>query len=239
MKLSCSVVTDLLPLYHDGVCSEESRCLVEEHLNECEGCKSLLSKINGDLSVPQDAIDEVKPLKSIRAAWNKGKRKALLKGAVIAIIACVVLLFGYLGLTRWKVIPVSADVLEVSGVYQLSDGRIIYFLHPTDNKNLQISSKDGINPGSFTLNADGSFYVTPRRSVFEDEWTETLFNEYRLIDISENNAWQQIHGDGVVITSYYIGTEDNAILLWEEGMELPPASEEMERLLVGSSDTAG
>ena len=30
MKLSCDVIQDLLPLYHDGVCSKESRKIVEE-----------------------------------------------------------------------------------------------------------------------------------------------------------------------------------------------------------------
>ena len=35
MSLPCKVVEDLLPLYHDGVCSEESRILVEEHIQTC------------------------------------------------------------------------------------------------------------------------------------------------------------------------------------------------------------
>ena len=29
------IVWDLLPLYHDGVCSEKSRAAVEEHLTAC------------------------------------------------------------------------------------------------------------------------------------------------------------------------------------------------------------
>ena len=35
MKTPCNVIRDLLPLYHDGVCSPESRQLVEEHLEKC------------------------------------------------------------------------------------------------------------------------------------------------------------------------------------------------------------
>ena len=38
MKLSCEVIKDLLPLYYDKVCSEETKVIVEEHLNECENC---------------------------------------------------------------------------------------------------------------------------------------------------------------------------------------------------------
>ena len=39
MKITCQVVEDLLPLYHDGVCSGDSRKIVEEHLEECQSCR--------------------------------------------------------------------------------------------------------------------------------------------------------------------------------------------------------
>lgn len=41
MKLSCDVIKDLLLLYEDGICCEESRQLVEEHLKACAKCSAL------------------------------------------------------------------------------------------------------------------------------------------------------------------------------------------------------
>ena len=38
MKLNCNVIRDLLPLYADQICSDESRELVKEHLAECGDC---------------------------------------------------------------------------------------------------------------------------------------------------------------------------------------------------------
>ena len=35
MKTSCKIIEDLLPMYHDGICSDESAVLIEEHLREC------------------------------------------------------------------------------------------------------------------------------------------------------------------------------------------------------------
>ncbi len=35
----CEIVQDLLPLYHDGVCTEKSRRFVEEHLKTCSTCR--------------------------------------------------------------------------------------------------------------------------------------------------------------------------------------------------------
>ena len=34
--MNCKIVQDLLPLYHDEVVSEESREIVDEHLETCE-----------------------------------------------------------------------------------------------------------------------------------------------------------------------------------------------------------
>ena len=49
MKHNCEVVRDLLPLYHDGVCSKKSREMVEEHITECEACKKELEEIKKEL----------------------------------------------------------------------------------------------------------------------------------------------------------------------------------------------
>jgi len=42
MNIKCEVIKDLLPLYVDGVASEESRALIEDHLKECEDCRQYL-----------------------------------------------------------------------------------------------------------------------------------------------------------------------------------------------------
>jgi predicted anti-sigma-YlaC factor YlaD len=39
MSANCNIVTDLLPSYTDGLTSEESNQLIEEHLTSCESCK--------------------------------------------------------------------------------------------------------------------------------------------------------------------------------------------------------
>lgn len=42
----CGVIQDLLPLYKDNVCGEESRRLVEAHLRECADCARILEKLD-------------------------------------------------------------------------------------------------------------------------------------------------------------------------------------------------
>ena len=38
-KNDCNVIRDLMPLVLDRVASDESRALVEEHMNSCEECR--------------------------------------------------------------------------------------------------------------------------------------------------------------------------------------------------------
>ena len=45
MKNECDIVGDLLFSYHDGVLSNSSKELVEEHLAKCEKCKTILAEL--------------------------------------------------------------------------------------------------------------------------------------------------------------------------------------------------
>ena len=44
-NLDCNVIMDLLPLYVDECCSEESERLVAEHLEACESCRKIYDQM--------------------------------------------------------------------------------------------------------------------------------------------------------------------------------------------------
>ncbi|MCH5275014.1 MAG: zf-HC2 domain-containing protein [Lachnospiraceae bacterium] len=54
MKLSCEVYEDLLLLYNDGLCSEDTKKLVEEHLNGCARCSKYLK----NMRLPEEIVKE-------------------------------------------------------------------------------------------------------------------------------------------------------------------------------------
>ena len=39
--MNCNMIKDLIPLYIDGCCSEESKHVVKEHIEDCDECKKL------------------------------------------------------------------------------------------------------------------------------------------------------------------------------------------------------
>ena len=57
-QLDHDIVQDLLPLYHDGVCSDKSRAAVEEHLQTCEACRAALTAMDAPLPEVEKAADD-------------------------------------------------------------------------------------------------------------------------------------------------------------------------------------
>lgn len=50
--MNCNIVKDLIPLYIDECCSEESKNAVEEHIKVCDECRKLFE----DMKAPSDMV---------------------------------------------------------------------------------------------------------------------------------------------------------------------------------------
>lgn len=65
-RLSCDVYRDLIPLVNDGVASEDTCQLVEEHLKECEACKAYQhSGFSPEISYE----DDMKTIRKVRRSF--------------------------------------------------------------------------------------------------------------------------------------------------------------------------
>lgn len=54
-KITCNVIKDILPLYIDGVVSEDTQKIVEEHLEECSLCRDEINKLKKTLVIPTNS----------------------------------------------------------------------------------------------------------------------------------------------------------------------------------------
>ena len=84
MKNECDVVRDLLFSYSDGVLSQTSKELVEEHLKKCENCRNILEELKQD-SKNHEQIKEIDFFKIIK--------KKLSKKNIIIFIGIIFLVF--------------------------------------------------------------------------------------------------------------------------------------------------
>ena len=82
-KRNCKIVQDLLPNYIEKLTNEETNKFVEEHLNECNNCKQILSNMEKDLKLDSKKKDN-REVKYIKKYNNKMK---ILKIILLIIIA--------------------------------------------------------------------------------------------------------------------------------------------------------
>ena len=115
-QLDHDIVQDLLPLYHDGVCSDKSRAAVEEHLQTCQDCRKALEEMDTQLPTEKVAVDDAAAVKKISREWERGKWKARMKGAGIAVLVCLLLFGGWIAATEWFVFPVESDHQRASAL---------------------------------------------------------------------------------------------------------------------------
>ena len=85
--MNCEIVRDLLPLYHDGVCSEESRRAVEEHLVGCAACCQLLADMDAPLPEAEEkkTEEDAAVVERIAREWRRLWRRTLLTGVAVVL----------------------------------------------------------------------------------------------------------------------------------------------------------
>ena len=116
-NIPCEIVQDILPLYHDGICSEKSRLLVETHLKNCSVCNEMLKSLDEN-TVEKELTFETHEV--IKRHAKKEKNIAMKTGIIIAgilmipiIIAIILTLPGY---SDWKtnMVLISSMLLVAS-----------------------------------------------------------------------------------------------------------------------------
>ena len=214
------IIFDLLPLYHDGVCSAASRAAVEEHLKACGTCREALLEMDAPLPAAEEQKNAADGavVKGISEAWKKEKWKARLKGAAIAAAVCLLLVGAWLAATQLFLFPVDPATIEITDVRQLADGRILYHFYIDDDLNLRRTE--------FQYDEDGNMYCVPIRALItEKRWEgNSPANMELFLDMEWVDEQARFMGFGEIDHVWY-GRGEDAILLWEEGMELPAAGE--------------
>ena len=118
--IRCGVIKDLLPLYADGVLSDESRELVEAHLGECPECAEYLRKLRDpELSGAKKRAAEG------RSALKKIRKTLRIRRLLTALItaACVAAAAG--GIFYGVVVRETYIPYEESGLFVSADGEYL------------------------------------------------------------------------------------------------------------------
>ena len=231
MNLSCIVIEDLLPAYCDGTCTADSRAAVEEHLADCPRCRRFYTALHRPLPL-EEPRKNPPPLRSVEKRWKKEKRVDLFRGGILALFVGVAV-FLVMAALQFKVsIPLSQEDLPITHRIKW---RFRLPNMPSINGGLWVD--DTAHSIAYEWSEEEHvLYLVPYRSffVFEDSswdgWQSDI--TFYVLPEGETEAPDKI---GVPLPpdtrAICVGPKKDAILVWEEGQELPPASQELEQRL--------
>lgn len=247
-RIPCNVNKDLLPLYVDNVCSEESKGMVEEHLAGCEECRGYYDALRE--GIPEEKIAEEKEellseekMREAEVSVIKGAKKEISKnqGRKIAVVVAgfIFLLFvlegltgsymGWLGKLPIFDLRVKVEDVHVTELYQLKNG-YLYITVETEKKchttyagNLQevYDKKKG-----FTGVYEGFFGLESAPLDFNAIPIKRVSFVYPLSGKERGKYGElEVREDSAI---YLEGKGGKKLEIWKKGQEVEPAPPEIE-----------
>lgn len=132
IELTCDIVGDLLPLYHDDMVSEGTKEAVGRHLATCEKCVKEYEFLKEEL--PGIDSEEEKKASRISVFLKRVKKRGILKGIVVTVIAVVFLIGAGYVLTQVPLIEAPAESYSVEHVFE-EDGNFFLVCKMKQYKN--------------------------------------------------------------------------------------------------------
>lgn len=155
MSLDCNIVRDMIPLYIEELTSEESNTAIEQHLNQCKGCKKYLEEIQEPIEFPTIPKTEIEHMRKVKRILKRKSR--ILIGVIIIFF---VLLIG--AFFRFFIIgsPIALDEADINYKWNYDAETEIYSIQ-----------------GSVGLTRESS-----RIKVYEDKHSNTIMIKlYRIM----------------------------------------------------------
>lgn len=114
-KVTCNVIKDVLPLYVDGILSDDTSRIVAEHLEQCSECKKTYEDMKSAVVIPVD--NDVTPLKNFQKAW---KKKIISRVCAAILIAVAIMCCArFMPTVMWNLTAIFVAPLLVGAVIRV------------------------------------------------------------------------------------------------------------------------
>lgn len=193
MKLKCEVIGDLLPLYAEKICSEDTSRLVEEHIESCGRCRKALGEMTKGNLLPPDT--NAAPFAKVKTKLLVRKVQTIVFSALLTLLIAVI---GAAYLTAPNYFPYSSDLVAVSR---------------QDSGTIVLSFSEEVSGYDINRYHDGDGY-----SYSITTW-DTLWSQY-FGKRSAQNTVLNSGAEQVVSVYYYTANGDEDILIY--GRDLNP-----------------
>ncbi|WP_202081486.1 zf-HC2 domain-containing protein [Caldalkalibacillus salinus] len=198
-EIKCTIIQDVLPLYLDKVVSQDTKEMVEDHLQHCDKCQKEYESMKRELCIPVET--EVSFFNNIRKKWFK---KKVMISVLSIIITAAILLGSFSYVFHYEtVIPYSEDLfkIEVQNDKQL----VIRYIGKAYGGYYQA--------GPMSVEIDGE-----KKNVYIIYYTKTIADSperKNLINTEKNSEEQEGYTSdleiGKIDAVYYVGYDSKKI----------------------------
>lgn len=204
-SIGCAVTKDLLPLFAEGLLSQESEALLSSHLNTCPACQEALGKIKDGLALPPG---ESLPLQRLSKLLTRSRlRAALLAALLVAVLALSAFSFA----SGELYLPYQPGLVS----FKTEAGELLITINSQERYNISLSSM--VNPDqpkvhAYTLSLSKQRLVLNQASLsdktpLKGEMAAELDYQTLRLDIQ----------DGKVPSIYYEQPGTTAVLIYGSG----------------------
>lgn len=195
MKYACNLIKDLLPLYHDEVCSEESKQAVEEHFEECQDCQEYYKKLNESDIVELASFDEEmeeKKVESLKKVKKKLRKRDILFGIVAIFGAIIMALFWFSGGPVFILSLILLGIGSATAPIDVYTDVENYHLYMQGEQALEeFQSKWGMDETIFPEEITADMEVQDFKMVYYNPW-DAQYLGYLVVDYNEQDYENEV-----------------------------------------------
>lgn len=212
-EIKCTIIQDILPLYIDGVVSQDTKEMVDEHLKHCDKCQSEYVSMKRELYLPIKNKDSL--IHNISKEWRKKKVRI----SILSILVTTIILVGAFSYVFYyeTMIPYSENLIKIErqnnqlvSRYSGESYAGVSIMHPKsieidgEKRNVSFVSytKTIANSPSRNLNFNEGFHEHEDIFIFpESEKIDAVYYvDFEMEDIiSGDDSWDSILERGVLI----------------------------------------
>ena len=248
-KIPCEIIRDLLPLYQDDICSEKSRNAIEEHIKECESCRTYLKKMECEIPIGTDKTggtdEEWKGFREFSEKVSKRLNRRIVMAGGVVFLICMMLLvvLSSDAVQSYHLSRIAAKDIKAEEVYQLKDGRL--YIHVKSRcrfTGLSYPQTDMDTDTETVAEKDAVEAIRePKNTVTYEVSMDSSINPFAgLMYITSKEAAYVIpFEDGQIITDNgtkasefdYVGRSGEKKILWQENDEVKKAPAKVEKFV--------
>ena len=212
-KISCEMAQDLIPLYIDGVLSEESTEAVKAHVEGCKDCQRLIENAGVDIHIQEANKDKIKLFDKV----GKKFKKEYIKKFIIAILVFLIVWFA----ATWYVINRCQPIWPKSSVEGLDANLEVVDINGT----LYIHQTDLYAMGEVCF-TDFEYEETGEVNFFLGEYgLQTIMPGIRGYYMNEK--YQRLcKAEGITKVNYCKPDGTIIFTIWEQGEEMTVLDEQ-------------